>query len=247
MPDRSEQASAAIVATRPVKVRRRSGTWRLLVAAAVVAGAAAVAVVAAWHGHGNGPTDRALAALGSGQVLHAVIESEVPNESVVKLSTGAKRPVVPARPYPVETSMRGGNFRLIAPAKAAARLGWEPLRLGASFRSLPLQHTQLQDLIHVRPASPTTHGIIFSYGRGANRIRLTEAKTVEATYWLVGLGIPRPGTALLFFPLVSGPGPIKRSCQALLRAGGIWVQVEGWNEASSLCVDAARSLARIEP
>lgn len=359
-------------------VRHRRGAWRLVAVAAVVGVAAAVAIVAHWHGRGNRLIDRAPAAVGRRPVLHAVIESNVPNESVVGLSTRVERPVLqrleywfdgdrrllraitrvngrvlddevppsrlaaggtppldpaltafvsryrdalksgqaretgrgtfdgqsviwlrfdyrlfgervgvdehtyrpvviepldpdgtPARqiwriraidtrayrPHDFESahshrgdkSMRGGNFHLIDPSKAASRLGWVPLWLGPSFRGLPLQHTQLQDLIHVKPASPTTHGANISYGRGADRIQLTEAKTVEATYWLLGLGVPKPGTALLFYPVVSGPGPITSSCQALLRVSGVWVNVEGWNQSSTRCIDAARALVRIAP
>jgi hypothetical protein len=360
----------AIVATQPADARRRSARWRPAVAAAVIVVAAVLAVVAPWHGHGNGLIDRALAAVGGGPVLHAVVEFDSPDVTVVNLSTGAERllpqrleywfdadrrvlraltsingqvmvdhvgaptldpaltgflsgyrealesgqareagrgtfdgktviwltfdyrlfgervgidehtyrPVVieplnpdgtpakevwrvaaidtrpyrphdfeSAHPFPANTSSRGGNFRMIAPSRAAHLLGWTPLWLGASFRGLPLQHTQLQDLIHVQPVSPTTHGVDLSYGRGANRIQLTEAQTVEGTFWLPGLGIPKPGTAVVRRSVLSGPGPITRDCQALLHMKGIWVNIEGWNQASSRCMDAARALVRIEP
>ena len=350
----------------------------LLVLAAVIAAAAVTVIVAPWHGRGNGPIDRAPAAVGHGPVLHTVIESDVPRETVVTLSTGAERPVrqrleywydadrpllraitsvngrvmddeviLPSRlvageppldpaltafmsayrdalrrgqareagrgtfdgrrviwlrfdyrlfgervgvdehtyrpvvieplnpdgtpageiwrvrsidtrafrphdfksahPAPPSTSMHGSGYRVIAPSRAAGLLGWTPVWLGRSFHALPLQHTQLQELIHVQPASPTTSGVQFSYGRGANRLQLTEAQALESTYWLLGLGIPEPGTALLFRSVAVGPGPIKRTCQALLRTGGTWVAVEGWNQASSRCIDAARALVKIEP
>jgi len=75
----------AVVVTQRAEPQRRGGTWRLLGVAAVVAVAAVIAVVAPWHGHGNGLIDRALAAVGHGRVLHAVIESDAPNEQVVNL------------------------------------------------------------------------------------------------------------------------------------------------------------------
>lgn len=347
--------------------------WVLLAGAAVVVVAVVLAVAAPWRRHGAGAADRALSAVGQGPVLHAVIASDVPNEAVVSLSTGAERPVhqqleywydvdrrlfravasvnggvvvdalVPPRsaqldpaltafvsryraalksgqaheagrgtfagrnviwlrfdyrlfgervgidehtyrpvvieplnpdgspadqvwritaidtrpyrprefesahPFPAGTSMRGANFRMVAPSRAAGLLGWTPTWLGRSFRSLPLQYTQLQDVVHEVPASPTTHRVMLAYGRGANRIQLTEAKTVEATFWLLGLGVPEPDTAIVVRSVASGGGPVTRTCQALLRTGGIWVKVEGWNQASSLCVDAARALVSIEP
>lgn len=368
MPDRTEQ------------MRRRVGVpWRLLAVAAVIAVAAALAVVAPWHGHGDGLIDRALAAVGHGPVLHAVVEFDSPHETVVNLSTGAKRPlpqrleywfdaerrtlravtsingrvlvddVVPpsrladngappldpaltgfltayrealkngkardagrgtfdgrsviwlrfdyrlfgervgvdehtyrpiviepldpdgtpsaqvwrvtaidTRPYrprdftsthafPASSSAHGANFRMVAPSRAAPILGWTPLWLGTAFRGLPLQHTQLQDLVYVQPSPRTIHTVLLAYGRGANRIQLTEAKTVEGAFWLPGLGVPAPGTAVLRRSVVSGPGPITRDCQALLRVGGVWVNIEGWNGASSRCMDAAHALVRIEP
>lgn len=370
----------AIVATQHPDTRDGARIpWRLLAVAAVIVTAVAVAVAAPWRGHGNGLVDRALAAVGRAPVLHAVIESNVPRETTVNLSTGARRPVhqrleywydaergelraltsingralddelfppirlaasgappldpalmgfvsvyrdalrsgraheagrgtfdgrrviwlrfdyrlfgervgidertyrpiviepldsdgtpakqiwrvtaidtrayrphdfTPAHPFPVNSSMRGANFRMVAPSRVTGLLGWRPWSLGKSFRGLPVESAQLQDLIHERPVAPTTHGVLFAYGHGANRIQLTEARALESTYWLTGLGIPEPGTALLFHPVVSGPGPIKRSCQLLLRRGGIWVGVEGWNQASSLCVEAARALVRMSP
>jgi hypothetical protein len=370
----------AIVATQHADIRHGARVpWRLLAVAAVIVIAVVVAVAAPWHGHGNGLVDRALAAVGRGPVLHAVIETDVPRETAVNLSTGARRPVrqrleywydaerrelravtsingrvlddevlpparlaatgappldpalmgfvsayrdalrsgqaheagrgtfdgrrvvwlrfdyrlfgervgvdertyrpiviepldsdgTPARqvwrvaaidtrayrphdftrahPFPLNSSMRGANFRMVAPSRVTGLLGWRPWWLGKSFQGLPLQSAQLQGLIHERPVAPTTHGVALAYGHGANRIQLTEARALESTYWLTGLGIPEPGSALLFHPVVSGPGPIERSCQLLLRTGGIWVSVEGWNQASSRCVDAARALVRMSP
>jgi len=46
---------------------------------------------------------------------------------------------------------------------------------------------------------------------------------------------------------VSGPGPIKRDCQAQVHTAGVWVTIEGWNRAAALCIDAARALVKVEP
>ena len=150
-----------------------------------------------------------------------------------------------AHPSPAETSMHGAGFRMVVAAHAASLLGWTPVWLGTSFRGLPLRYTQLQVVIHERPASGTTRTVTLSYGRGANIVRLTEAKTVEGTFWLRGLGVPDPGTAVLRRDAVTGPGPVEHECRALLRVGGAWVQVEGWNRSASRCTDAARTVARI--
>jgi hypothetical protein len=359
MPDRSEET-----------FRRH---YRLLAGAAVLASAVVLAVAAPWHGHGRGLVGRALAAVGQGSVLHAVITSDVPNETIVTLSSGAERPVpqrleywydagrdrlraistvngrvvfdvlVPRydseprldpaltafvsryraalksgqareagrgtfdgrsiiwlrfayrqfgervgidahtyRPVVIEPLGRSGRpvapiwkvasietgpyaardfdaarpgvprlsissrFRAVAPAKAARLLGWTPLWLGSSFRKLPLGSAQLQILTHDPPVPRrTTHGMYLAYGRGADRIQLSEARARERIYWLEFGGDPRPGALLLRRSVPQGSRVIKRDCQAMLRTGGVWVTVEGWNAAASLCVDAARALVKI--
>ena len=362
----------AVVATQPPT--RKSYAWQLLAVAAVVGVVIVVAVVAPWHGHGNGLVGRALAAVGEGPVLHAVIESDVPNETIVTLSSRRERPVsqtleywydgdrgslraissvngggvvdtlvqrdgteprldpaltafvsryrdalksgearevgrgtfdgrsviwlrfdyrlfgervgidaqtyrpvviepLGARGKPVEpiwrvTQIGTGPYRpsdfragksvtrlsisshlqMIAPTKAAQLVGWTPVWLGHSFRGRPLQYAQLQLLSHDPPVPRRlTKGVYFAYGRGADRIQISEATAREPIYWLEPGGAPAPGTARLRRTRVTGPGPVTRTCQAQVHAAGVWVTVEGWNQAASLCVDAARALVRLEP
>ena len=351
---------------------QRSHARRLLAVAAVIAGAVVLAVVAPWHGHGKSHVGRALTAVRRGPVLHAVITSDVPNETIVTLSSGVERPVpqqleywydagrdrlrvldtvnggvvfdllvprsgseprldpaltafvsryrralrsgqareagrgafdgrsvvwlrfgyrqfgervgVDARTYrplvieplgrngkPVKPfwtiarigtgpyraqdfeaprsvprlSIRTGQLDAIAPGAAPRRLGWAPLWLGHAFRNLPLQYVQVQNLLHEQPRRPTTHGAYFAYGRGADRIQLSEARSRERIYWLEVGGDPHPGTLLLRRGVPQGSGVIKRDCQAMIHREGVWVTVEGWNAAASLCVDAARALVRL--
>lgn len=370
----------AVVVTQRAEPQRRGGTWRLLGVAAVAAVAAVIAAVAPWHGHGNGLIDRALAAVGHGRVLHAVIESDAPNEQVVNLATGAVRPVhlqleywydsdrrslravtrvegrvrgdevsppnrpgvsgeplldpaltgfltgyrdalkqghahedgrgvfdehrviwlrfayrlfgervgvdehtyrpvviepldadgtrssqiwkvaaIDTRAYrrrdftrsgprPSSTSVRSLSYAMIDPSRAARILGWPPLWLGASFGALPLQYTEYSTLVREQPLPrQTTRALVLAYGRTANRIQLTEAEAVEAASWLRGLGLPAPGTALVLRPSVTGSGLITSDCQALVHTRGVWVQIEGWNQSSSRCIEAARALVRITP
>jgi hypothetical protein len=362
----------AVVATQPPA--RRSYAWRVLAVAAVVGAVIVLAVVAPWHGRGDGLVGRALAAVGEGPVLHAVIASHVPNETVVTLSSGRERPVsqtieywydadrgllraisstnggvavdalVPrdrtgplldpgltafvsryrealksgqareagrgtfdgrsviwlrfayrlfgervgidagtyrpvvieplgARGKPVEpiwrvTEIGTGPYRpadfsahkpvaflnissrlqTIAPTRAAQHVGWAPVWLGRSFRALPLRYAQLQLLSHDPPVPVrVTKGVYFAYGRGTDRIQLSEARAREPIYWIEPGGAPAPGTALLRRALATGPGPVKRICRAQVHAAGVWVTVEGWNRAASLCIDAARALVRVGP
>jgi hypothetical protein len=86
----------AIGATQPVP-RRSHGRARVGIrfaaVAAVVALAAALALFAPWDGRGAGFVERALAALGDGQVIHIVSTSDVPGRTVIDLKTGAETPV----------------------------------------------------------------------------------------------------------------------------------------------------------
>jgi hypothetical protein len=134
------------------------------------------------------------------------------------------------------------------PSRAGRVVGWTPVWLGRRFRGLPLQYAQLQLLSHDPPVPRRlTKGVYFAYGRGADRIQISEAKAREPIYWLPPGGAPAPGTALLRRAPVSGPGPIKRDCQAQVHTAGVWVTIEGWNRAASLCIDAARALVKVEP
>jgi hypothetical protein len=83
----------AIAATR--SGRRRRGAARILVAAAVAAALAALAVASPWQGSGRPSlVERALAAIGSGPVLHAVLEHErLPELVAIDLATGRERPL----------------------------------------------------------------------------------------------------------------------------------------------------------
>lgn len=84
----------AIAATQDVPRRRgRAGLFRFAAVAAVVSVAAVVALVSPWEGRGSGFVERALAALGNGQVIHAVSVSDVAGRTVLDLQTGAERPI----------------------------------------------------------------------------------------------------------------------------------------------------------
>lgn len=64
---------------------------RLLAVAAVAAAAMAVAVVAPWHGSGQGIVGKALAAVGDQPVLHTIVSVNT-GRTLVDLSTGTSQP-----------------------------------------------------------------------------------------------------------------------------------------------------------
>jgi hypothetical protein len=81
----------AVAVTQAVPGRGRR--WpRLVVLAATLVLALVVVQLAPWRGAGAGVVERALAAIGRGPVLHAVIEARDPYGSLVDLATGKRAP-----------------------------------------------------------------------------------------------------------------------------------------------------------
>lgn len=83
----------AIAATqdRPAAAGRRPVRNLVLAAALVVA--ASFALIAPWQGRGSGFVAKALAALGTGQVIHVVSVAALPDTEVVDIRTGVATPV----------------------------------------------------------------------------------------------------------------------------------------------------------
>ncbi|HST15795.1 MAG TPA: hypothetical protein VLJ44_13185, partial [Gaiellaceae bacterium] len=171
-----------------------------------------------------------------------------PTWRVTEIGTGPYRPSDFRARKPVAFLNISSHLQTIAPTKAARLVGWTPVWLGRSFRGIPLQYAQLQLLSHDPPVPVRlSKGVYFAYGRVADRIQVSEAKAREPIYWLAPGGAPAPGTALLRRAPVTGLGLVKRTCQAQVHADDVWVTVEGWNRAASLCIAAARALARVRP
>jgi hypothetical protein len=83
----------AIAATQPAARRARGGPMRFAAVAAVLVAAASVALAMPWPGRGGGFAAKALAALGSGQVIHVVSVTGVPGTELVDVQSGASSPV----------------------------------------------------------------------------------------------------------------------------------------------------------
>jgi hypothetical protein len=71
--------------------RRRSVLSNVVAPVLVAAAAVALLLVAPWQSRGPSVVDRALAAVGGGPVIHAVVEYSWPQDVVVNLATGAER------------------------------------------------------------------------------------------------------------------------------------------------------------
>ena len=85
----------AISATQTAPATRRRAT-RLAAVAAVIGLAVALALVSPWSGRGS-LVDRALAAIGSGAVIHVVETRDLSDRTLVDLRTGAEAPVAQTR------------------------------------------------------------------------------------------------------------------------------------------------------
>ena len=86
-------AIADAIAATQRKRRRRLPITRFVAAAVVLALAVAVALVSPWQGRGSGFVERALSAIGDGQVIHVVSVGEQTGQAVVDLQTVSERPV----------------------------------------------------------------------------------------------------------------------------------------------------------
>jgi len=106
----------AITVTQPL--RRRAP--RIAVAPVVVAAAAAVLLLLApWQSHGPTIVDRALAAVGDGPVIHAVVEYSWPQDVVVNLATGAEYERVHRNEYWYDQGRRELRDRTVVDGGAA--------------------------------------------------------------------------------------------------------------------------------
>jgi hypothetical protein len=88
-------AVTATQAARHPSLRLR----RLLIAAAALAAALAVALAGPWEHGRSGIVDLALAAIGTGQVIHVVVRGESRDPRLVELATGRETPT------PIETEI----------------------------------------------------------------------------------------------------------------------------------------------
>lgn len=85
----------AISATQTAPATRHRAT-RLAAVAAVLGLAVALALVSPWSGRGS-LVDRALAAIGSGAVIHVVETKDLSDRTLIDLHTGAETPVAQTR------------------------------------------------------------------------------------------------------------------------------------------------------
>jgi hypothetical protein len=92
-PDLLAIADAIAATQTPPRSATRPRLIRFGLLAAALAAAAVVALAAPWQGRGSGFVERALAALGPGQVVHVVSVSQLPASEEVNLSSGTSSPV----------------------------------------------------------------------------------------------------------------------------------------------------------
>ncbi len=86
---------------------------RVLGGAVALAAAVALALVAPWHERGPSFVDRALAAVGTGPVLHAIVQYSSDRDVVVEIATGAKRQRVHRTEYWYDAERRTLRTRLL--------------------------------------------------------------------------------------------------------------------------------------
>ena len=80
----------------------------------------ALALLGPWESRGPSVVDRALAAIGSGPVIHAVVEYSWPQDVVVNLATGAERERVHRYQFWYDESRRQLHSRVSADGGAGS-------------------------------------------------------------------------------------------------------------------------------
>jgi hypothetical protein len=90
---------------------------RVAIVAAVAAVAVGVALVTSWPRGGPNVVDRALAALGTAPVIHAVVQYSSPNDVVIDLATGKVRERVHATEYWYDRERSVLHTRLLTDGK----------------------------------------------------------------------------------------------------------------------------------
>lgn len=106
-------AIADAVAQTQRPVRRRVPGGRVVAVAVAVAAAVAVALVAPWQERGPNVVDRALAAVGGGPVVHAVVEYSWDRDVVVEIATGEERRRVHRTEYWYDDGRKALRTRLL--------------------------------------------------------------------------------------------------------------------------------------
>ena len=107
---RLEARARHLVAEMATVERRRPSVFSLvLVPVAVVGAVLALLLVAPWQSRGPSVVDRALAAVGAGPVVHAVVEYSWPQDVVVELASGVERERVHRAEYWFDE--QGGKLR----------------------------------------------------------------------------------------------------------------------------------------
>jgi hypothetical protein len=98
-PDLAAVADAVSETQRPRRKWLRATKSRGAAFAAVLAAIAALALVAPWQSGGPTVVERALAAVGGGPVIHAVVEYSQPGDEIVDIRTGEGRQRVRTTEY----------------------------------------------------------------------------------------------------------------------------------------------------
>lgn len=108
-PDHLALADAVAATQRP----RRRGRRLAVVLPAAIAAVVALALVSPWDRGGPGTLERALAAVGGGPVIHAIVESSVPADVLVEIETGEERPRLQRTEYWYDAERKQLHTRLL--------------------------------------------------------------------------------------------------------------------------------------
>jgi hypothetical protein len=116
-------ADAVCAAGRPA-IQNRQRRYAAVLAAAAALLAISLALISPWSRDGGGILDRALAAVGSGPVTHAVLESAVPASSAQRLEIESGRAVPLRQTTELWYDKRSGVLHVVVRLNGAVYTDW---------------------------------------------------------------------------------------------------------------------------
>jgi len=111
----AERPELLAIADAVAQTQQRRLRWSRasLLLTAAVAAVAVLALVAPWRSNGPSGLERALAAVGAGPVIHAVVEYSSPDEALIEIASGKERPRVHRTEYWFDGERRQLHTRLL--------------------------------------------------------------------------------------------------------------------------------------
>lgn len=135
--DRPELLAIADAVGATQRRRRRLGRRRALALPAAVAALLVLVLAAPWQHGGPSTLERALAAVGQGPVIHAVVETSTRGNALIEIASGEKRPRVHRTEYWYDGERKRLHTRLLVDGVQITEIVETPERAYSDLGSYP--------------------------------------------------------------------------------------------------------------